>query len=1484
MQILDDVSIKGVIQTILANSKVVLTDSTGKLTTGLVIDANISSAASWNSKQAGSSILTSIATLSAGTGLLKLTNGVASLDNSYALASSLGNYLPTAATSIHAGNYFTSSYPTLAIGDGQYGFSALGSELNIYSANGNVNIRARINGADAVYVGQVATREWANSQYLLPSSLDYVRSYSNNGFNPILPTANWAYKKIGTISPGSGWNMGSVKLSVYPSYDNLKGSAEYIASYTLQDGNANLYLICNNASGSIAVDSVFFIKTSSTQNANVFEIWYRAWTQQMEVGYNYCDRVGSFTIAPSETMTATAPSGTFVYANLASNAYVDLTSTQTITGQKTFNGSVFLTGSNAAFNTVNGNFASVGSLGSYFSDVAVNDTILRGGTGTTLRLGINTGGASTVQITGNSVAMSVRPTWAGYTPWDSNNLVGTRNEHNHSGVYLPIAGKASDSELLDGIDSTRFVFGDNGTASRNITDFNAVVKSGFGSGQTATGTPGTGWYHIITNKYAGDTTGWLFQIAAGFGMTAGPATPEGYYVRIKEGTSAPGTWRKLWHDGNLTGDQTAHSHSWGNITGKSTTIANFVDGAWAGGTPYYGWSFTGANTRFGFSATSGVVDVYADGNFYATDSSHLVWHAGNLVGTQNGHNHSGVYQPAGSYAASAHNHDISAITGRTVFVGNIGSRIDSGWYEYQPTTKANGWPEDSSWWHLMSSTHSNGSNYFALQIASNFYDQDFRIRSTNGNGLTAWSKIWTSTNFAQSDITNWQNGLGRISSLETRMNGVDNTWSNYLPLAGGTISGSIKGTSRSGDGGAYLFAPGTGTSSGISNGTNSPVISRYVYSGFTGFVAHNEEFYGMCNDHCSFGGGAELSIVAGTESGHISFFAGKPVLNGNGSYEAPRVGNWTNAGLSITGTLSVSGAITGSNLNVSNWNTAYEWGNHASAGYVTLSDSQTITGIKTFNADVNISTNRGLYIQGNSVAHFGGATWVDTIYSIRNNGKTLLSNDVSIISGTSGWGEGLRIVGGLANWSGIRFTTVNDSTARNGNWAVGYCADSSGNLVFSGYDGTAQKNVFRFYQSGGASLDGDFNATGAITGSNLNISNWNTAYTNSHTHSNKANLDTINQNLGTTSTALFAALNVNGKIIASEVSADINWTNIIYTPTTIAGYGITDAVNSSDSRLHSHSNIGTLNGIDQGLSTTDTVRFHVLYTTQGILAGSTIAAWRDETNYVAVGTGNITATGTVYAAELNTPWNINTNYNFYGKKAYNTSSWGSTGGLATNGIDTWLGATNSVNVFVGGVTNVLTANSGQITLGVKTYCNQFCSNTSFAGTGLFAGTGDGASLTTYNHKLTSWYGTGIYDACNGVNRGYIDHRTGSMYLNGNISAGGNISCTGTLSAGSISGAVSMNNTVFSSGLAFGYIGHISTIAGAVSQVYLGGSSTSFGVGYVCNKHTAAVNLTYASVGTNIRKWSDGTTQSTISLPAMRTAMCVWSGYDIWVMI
>ena len=73
---------------------------------------------------------------------------------------------------------------------------------------------------------------------------------------------------------------------------------------------------------------------------------------------------------------------------------------------------------------------------------------------------------------------------------------------------------------------------------------------------------------------------------------------------------------------------------------------------------------------------------------------------------------------------------------------SIASRINSGFWQTSYATTANGWPvTTSSWYHLIASTHSNGSNYYSMQLAADFYSNSLYYRSTNASGSNAWSRV-----------------------------------------------------------------------------------------------------------------------------------------------------------------------------------------------------------------------------------------------------------------------------------------------------------------------------------------------------------------------------------------------------------------------------------------------------------------------------------------------------------------------------------------------------------------------------------------------------------------------------------------------------------------------------------------------------------------------------------------------------------------------
>ncbi len=117
-----------------------------------------------------------------------------------------------------------------------------------------------------------------------------------------------------------------------------------------------------------------------------------------------------------------------------------------------------------------------------------------------------------------------------------------------------------------------------------------------------------------------------------------------------------------------------------------------------------------------------------------TYDGNTVWHAGN--------DGSG----SGLDADTLDGYQGSNYVKTIVTEDDITTRLNSGFYQTSTATTGEGWPETTNnWYHLITSTHHNTSNYYALQIAGDFFSQDFYIRNVNNNGTTAWSNILTSS-------------------------------------------------------------------------------------------------------------------------------------------------------------------------------------------------------------------------------------------------------------------------------------------------------------------------------------------------------------------------------------------------------------------------------------------------------------------------------------------------------------------------------------------------------------------------------------------------------------------------------------------------------------------------------------------------------------------------------------------------------------------
>lgn len=118
--------------------------------------------------------------------------------------------------------------------------------------------------------------------------------------------------------------------------------------------------------------------------------------------------------------------------------------------------------------------------------------------------------------------------------------------------------------------------------------------------------------------------------------------------------------------------------------------------------------------------------------------------------------------------------------------------------------------------------------------------------------------------------------------------------------------------------------------------------------------------------------------------------------------------------------------------------------------------------------------------------------------------------------------------------------------------------------------------------------------------------------------------------------------------------------------------------------------------------------------------------------------------------------------------------------------------------------------------------------------GLGIGTGDGASYTTFNQGLFSWNSTGFVDTCFKVCKAFIDHRTGNISTQGNVTAFTSIiNFLTVLNDLAVSGVTTLGTTIINSILTVSNItspssGNINITTASGRNMYLNngkGSST-----------------------------------------------------------
>jgi hypothetical protein len=408
------------------------------------------------------------------------------------------------------------------------------------------------------------------------------------------------------------------------------------------------------------------------------------------------------------------------------------------------------------------------------------------------------------------------------------------------------------------------------------------------------------------------------------GLTSVTATPSLIGAPSTTGVGASGSWGI-----SVTGTA-------GNVTG-TVAIANGGTGATTAGQALNNLGLTATATELNY--TSGVTSAIqtqldakaplaspalsgtptAPTASVGTDTTQIATTAfvnaeiANDAPTKTGVGASGTWNIAISgNAATATSATTSTSTTNPTFSGDsvskadITTRTDSGFYETDTGTTAEGWPRnDGAWQHMIASTHSNDSNYYSMQLAGGFYSQQWYMRNTNGNGSTSWSELLTSASY--NSYAPSLTGTGASGNWAINVTG------NAATTSQRAFSGDISTTGQGRFTGWYSGGAATGAATEVGVSGGESYILGYNRDTST-YIPLNISASGA---NMYFNGSA-INVTSGAlqQGGNQVLHAGNynsyaPTLTGTGAS-----GNW---GINVTGNAATvtNGVYTSDNVVVS---------------------------------------------------------------------------------------------------------------------------------------------------------------------------------------------------------------------------------------------------------------------------------------------------------------------------------------------------------------------------------------------------------------------------------------------------------------------------------------------------------------------------------------------------------------------------------------
>jgi hypothetical protein len=367
-------------------------------------------------------------------------------------------------------------------------------------------------------------------------------------------------------------------------------------------------------------------------------------------------------------------------------------------------------------------------------------TLLDQSSNQTRLLELINGSSLLVGLGGSNTTGSIHFMRAGYViaaTIDSAGNFGLGTQTVSSGMKMDVRGAALFYRTTsDGLVIAQGLQTSSGGTGKAAIQIDVNGQGGFAWQCDATGTK---TLRLINNGgYGASETTLLTVTSAGVlavgGNTVLHAGNYTSYSPTLTGTGASGTWGI-----SVTGESRSV-----NLGGTGHTITS---NAWAGTSGYHGYTHNGGNYRFGFSSTGGVVDVYCDGNFYATDSAHLVLHAGNY---NNYAPTKGGIGATGTWAIS-----ITGTADYCKYQTGIGTANNFNTHFTETPAHGTLFREMSAggpqgaWWFVENMRHSNGTNYWGRQNAWGWEDNanEFWSRNVTANSWGSWVRFIHSGNY-----------------------------------------------------------------------------------------------------------------------------------------------------------------------------------------------------------------------------------------------------------------------------------------------------------------------------------------------------------------------------------------------------------------------------------------------------------------------------------------------------------------------------------------------------------------------------------------------------------------------------------------------------------------------------------------------------------------------------------------------------------------